>query len=66
MTKIIDIKQTHVITGLAVQTLYNMRSNDDGPPSFTIRGRVRYYEEDVFEWVRQEAERSRSTVGAAK
>ncbi|QNA93223.1 MULTISPECIES: AlpA family transcriptional regulator [unclassified Microbacterium] len=56
---VLDIKQVAEKTGLAVQTLYNLRSTGgDGPKSFTLRGRVRYYEADVDAWIAAAAERS--------
>ncbi len=55
----LDIKETAHKTGLAVQTLYNLRSTGgDAPRSFTLRGRVRYLEADVDAWIAAAAERS--------
>jgi len=56
---VLDIKQVAEKTGLAVQTLYNLRSTGgDAPRSFTLRGRVRYYEADVDAWIAAAAARS--------
>ncbi|MFF3029163.1 helix-turn-helix transcriptional regulator [Microbacterium sp. NPDC057944] len=50
--KILTIQEVSTITGLAVQTLYNLRSTGgDAPRSFTLRGRVRYFEDDLEAWV---------------
>lgn len=55
----LDIKETAAKTGLAVQTLYNLRSTGgDAPKSFTLRGRVRYLESDVDAWIAAAAARS--------
>lgn len=49
---VLDIKAVSERTGLAVQTLYNLRSSGgDAPKSFTLRGRVRYFEADVDAWI---------------
>ena len=49
---VLDIKAVAAKTGLAVQTLYNLRSSGgDAPKSFTLRGRVRYFEADVDAWI---------------
>jgi len=53
--EITDIRGASERTGLAVQTLYNLRSKKEGPKSFALRGRVRYYIADLDEWVASEA-----------
>ncbi|CAN7521536.1 helix-turn-helix domain-containing protein [Microbacterium maritypicum] len=58
MRKILTVQEVAVITGLAVQTLYNLRSQGGGPVGFSLRGRLRYYEDDVATWVEHQAERS--------
>ena len=64
MRKILTIQDVSDITGLAVQTLYNLRSTGgNGPPSFALRGRVRYYEADVDAWIAAAARRERATGG---
>lgn len=56
---VLDIKAVSERTGLAVQTLYNLRSTGgDAPRSFTLRGRVRYYERDVETWIAEAASKS--------
>ena len=50
---ICDIKRASELTGLAVQTLYNLRNKGDGPKSFSLRGRVRYYEADIRAWIEE-------------
>lgn len=55
--EIVDIATVSSITGLATQTLYNLRSRKEGPPSFSLRGRVRYYLADVHAWIADEAAR---------
>lgn len=52
---VLDIKQVAEKTRYAVQTLYNLRNRGEGPKSFTLRGRVRYYEADVDAWIAQAA-----------
>ena len=52
-----DVRGASEMTGLAVQTLYNMRSHQEGPKSFRLRGRIRYYRADVDDWIRAEAAR---------
>lgn len=50
--EITDVRGASALTGLAVQTLYNLRSTGgDAPPSFTLRGRVRYYVRDINAWI---------------
>ena len=57
MAKILTIQQVADLTGLAVQTLYNLRSTGgDAPRSFALRGRVRYYEADVDAWIDRAAQ----------
>ncbi|MEW2459853.1 helix-turn-helix transcriptional regulator [Microbacterium sp. K41] len=48
---VLDIKQVAERTGLAVKTLYNLRGRGEGPKSFALRGRVRYFEADVNAWI---------------
>ena len=36
-----------------MQTLYNLRNKGDGPKSFSLRGRVRYYEADIRAWIEE-------------
>lgn len=57
---ITDIKGASAKTGLAVQTLYNLRSQGVGPKSFTLRGRVRYYVADIDGWIAEAAAIERS------
>jgi predicted DNA-binding transcriptional regulator AlpA len=54
---ILTIQEVSAATGLAVQTLYNLRSTGGGPPSFTLRNRVRYYEDEVDDWIAGESRR---------
>lgn len=51
MNAVLSIQEVSGATGLAVQTLYNLRSAGDGPKSFSLRGRVRYYRADVDAWI---------------
>lgn len=51
MRNILTPQDVSEATGLAVQTLYNLRSRGEGPPSFTLRGRVRYYEDELELWI---------------
>lgn len=60
-TAIVTIQSASDITGLAVKTLYNLRSLGEGPKSFLLRRRVRYYEADIHEWIAAEAGRSNVT-----
>lgn len=60
-TEIVDIKTASALTGLAVQTLRNLRCHNEGPRSFTLRGRVRYYRSDISEWIADEAGRTNVT-----
>lgn len=60
MRKILTIREVAQHTGLAVQTLYNLRSTGGGPPSFTLRGRVRYYEDELERWTAGCEDRSAS------
>jgi predicted DNA-binding transcriptional regulator AlpA len=59
--EIVSIQQVADMTGLAVQTLYNLRSRGEGPRSFTLRRRVRYYRADVTSWIETAAGRSNVT-----
>ncbi|WP_341935359.1 helix-turn-helix domain-containing protein [Microbacterium sp. LWO14-1.2] len=59
MRALLTIQQVSELTGLAVQTLYNLRSTGgDAPPSFTLRGRVRYYEDDLEAWIAHASQKS--------
>ncbi len=51
MRSLLTIRDVSLITGLSVQTLYNLRSQGTGPKSFSLRGRVRYEESDLEEWI---------------
>lgn len=52
----LTIQEVSLYTGLAVHTLYNIRSRGgDAPKSFTLRGRVRYFEDDVADWIEEKA-----------
>lgn len=55
MRKMLTIKEVSAVTSLATQTLYNYRGSGVGPPSFSVRGRVRYYEDELEAWLEQEA-----------
>lgn len=57
-SQIVDIRGASERTGLAVQTLYNLRSKEEGPKSFLLRGRVRYYVADVDAWIAAAASES--------
>lgn len=57
---ITDIKGAAARTGLAVQTLYNLRAQGTGPKSFALRGRVRYYVADIDAWIAEAAATERS------
>lgn len=60
---ITDIKGASERTGLAVQTLYNLRAQGVGPKSFSLRGRVRYYVADIDGWI---ADAAQTTNGATR
>lgn len=59
MRKILTIQEVSAITGLAVQTLYNLRNTGgDAPRSFSLRGRVRYFDDELEAWLELQARRS--------
>lgn len=53
--EVLTIQQVSEITGLAVQTHYNMRSNDEGPRMWLLRGRLRCYRSDLEAWMREQS-----------
>jgi predicted DNA-binding transcriptional regulator AlpA len=53
--EIVSIQRASEITGLKVKTLYNLRSAGQGPASFSLRHRVRYYLSDLEAWIAAEA-----------
>jgi predicted DNA-binding transcriptional regulator AlpA len=55
MDKLLDIRDVAEATGLAVQTLRNMRVKNEGPQGFLLRGRLRYYASTVTAWIEAEA-----------
>ncbi|MCI2959515.1 helix-turn-helix domain-containing protein [Agromyces atrinae] len=57
----LSIKEVAEVTGLAVQTLYNLRHSGEGPASFLLRRRVRYYLADVETWIASHAGASNVT-----
>lgn len=59
--EIVTIQSASDITGLSVKTLYNLRSLGEGPASFLLRRRVRYYRADLDEWIAAAAGRSNVT-----
>ncbi len=48
---VLTLEQVCGVTGLAKSTLYNMRSNGDGPPLFVVRNRLRCYRADLEAWM---------------
>ncbi len=53
--EILTIQQVAEVTGLAVQTHYNMRSKGEGPRTWLLRGRVRCYRSDLDAWMREQS-----------
>ena len=53
--EVLTLKQVAAITGLALQTHYNMRSKDEGPRTWLLRGRVRCYRSDLEAWMREQS-----------
>ncbi len=49
--ELLTVAQVSEITGLAVQTLYNLRCAGEGPPLFSLRHRLRCYRDDLDEWI---------------
>jgi excisionase family DNA binding protein len=54
-SKILTVAGAAEATGLAKQTLYNMRSQGVGPKSFKLGRLVRYYEHEVDAWIAKQA-----------
>lgn len=52
---VLTLEQVCEVTGLAKSTLYNMRSNGDGPPLFVVRNRLRCYRADLEAWMTEKA-----------
>ena len=50
----LTMRDTSALTKFAVQTLKNMRSRGDGPPSFLVSGRVRYRRSAVEQWMAEQ------------
>ncbi|MGN7968985.1 helix-turn-helix transcriptional regulator [Microbacterium sp. 22296] len=53
--EVLTIQQVAEVTGLAVQTHYNMRSKGEGPRMWLLRGRVRCYRSDLDAWMREQS-----------
>jgi predicted DNA-binding transcriptional regulator AlpA len=53
--EIVTVQQVASITGLSVKTLYNLRYLDDGPPLWTLRGRLRCYRDELDAWIAEQA-----------
>ncbi|WP_180993338.1 helix-turn-helix transcriptional regulator [Microbacterium testaceum] len=53
--EVLTIQQVAAITGLALQTHYNMRSKGEGPRTWLLRGRVRCYRSDLDAWMREQS-----------
>ena len=51
---LLSIEQVSDWTGLAVQSLYGLRSRGEGPPSLKISNRLRYRESAVENWIREQ------------
>ncbi|MFL2002173.1 helix-turn-helix transcriptional regulator [Microbacterium sp. A1-JK] len=49
--EVLTIQQVAEVTGLAVQTLRNLRWKNEGPPMWLLRGRVRCYRADLDAWI---------------
>lgn len=58
---VVTLEQASEITGLTVKTLRNLRSLGQGPPSFLLRRRIRYYRADVTAWIDAAAGRTNVT-----
>lgn len=60
--ELLTVKQVSERTGLAVQTLYNLRSTAaGGPPLFLLRNRLRCYGDDLDQWIAEQAGQSNIT-----
>jgi len=53
--EVLTLKQVAAITGLALQTHYNMRSKDEGPRLWPLRGRLRCYRSELEAWMREQS-----------
>jgi hypothetical protein len=53
--EVLTLQQVSDITGLAVKTHRNMRSRQEGPDMFLVRGRVRCYRDVLDAWIREQA-----------
>lgn len=51
---LLTVREVSDLTGLAVQTLRNLRTGGQGPAGFILRGRLRYRRSDVEQWIREE------------
>lgn len=49
--ELLTLSQVSQRTGLAPQTLYNLRSIGGGPPLFLLRRRLRCYRDDLDAWI---------------
>jgi predicted DNA-binding transcriptional regulator AlpA len=47
----LKLSEAAEITGLAEQTLRNLRYKGEGPPFWVLRGRLRCYRSDLEEWM---------------
>jgi len=60
------VQQVAELLGLSKKTLYNLRSQGEGPPAMLLRRRLRYRRSDVLAWVeRQGRPECRSESDAA-
>lgn len=53
--ELLTVAQVAQETGLAVKTLYNLRALGEGPPLFSLRGRLRCYRDDLDAWIAAQA-----------
>lgn len=53
--ELLTLAQVSARTGLAKQTLYNLRCAGEGPPFFALRNRLRCYSDDLDRWIAEQA-----------
>lgn len=57
---LMSLKEVADFLGVSVQTVYQWRYRNEGPPGYRIGGRVRYRRADLEVWLEEQADRKAS------
>jgi predicted DNA-binding transcriptional regulator AlpA len=52
--QLLSLPEVSEMTGLATQTLYQLRARGEGPPSFLMVNRVKYRRSAVEQWIAEQ------------